>query len=266
LQFLGGLITLLIPMVLALPVFAEQVPVRDGQLVQLELRNVLTTDNVRKGDQIEFDVSEDVQVDGHVVITKGAAARGKVIAIKGAFRPKDKKAEVVFEFLTVRSVDRQDLPVRPRPLKSHKGKKDTEVHERSTIPGLMSRMVGAEKGKAYAVYINGAFTVMASDRIAAPAVALMAAGSAPSSPSPSPNEDLGLSSVEFRSSPDGADIVVNGKVVGKTPSTLRLSPGHHAIEIRMAGYYIWSRDMVVDPDSHPSVQATLIKKWWTISR
>jgi hypothetical protein len=68
------------------------------------------------------------------------------------------------------------------------------------------------------------------------------------------------SSVEFGSTPDGADIVIDGNLVGNTPSTLRLTPGHHAIEIRMAGYRTWSRMMVVDPESHPSVRALLIKQ------
>ena len=68
------------------------------------------------------------------------------------------------------------------------------------------------------------------------------------------------SSVEFDSTPDGADIAIDGNLVGNTPSTLRLIPGHHSIEIRMAGYRTWSRIMVVDPESHPSVRAILVKQ------
>jgi hypothetical protein len=54
--------------------------------------------------------------------------------------------------------------------------------------------------------------------------------------------------------------VIDGNVVGNTTSTLRLMPGHHSIEIRLAGYRTWSRVMVVDPESHQSVRATLIKQ------
>jgi hypothetical protein len=247
------------------------VPVRDGQTVSLKLRNVITTDNVRKGDTIEFEVSEEVLVNGHVVIAKGATAQGKVVDVKGAFKPRANDAEVVFAFLTVRAADKQELPLRAQPEKPRRGNsKDSEIHERSPIPGQISRVVGADKGKEYQAYVDGSFTINASDAIAAaPATPAAAPPSAPGAapPAPAPPSSLAAtdvavapSSVEFGSTPDGADIVIDGNLVGNTPSTLRLTPGHHAIEIRMAGYRTWSRIMVVDPESHPSVRATLIKQ------
>jgi len=62
---------------LATPASASQVRVMQGQMVRLKLDNVLTTENVAKGDAIEFDVAEDVMVATHVVIQKGAPARGE---------------------------------------------------------------------------------------------------------------------------------------------------------------------------------------------
>src|ERR1035438_8597876 len=59
---IGGFAALILLSLLALPGFAARVPLRDGQTVSLKLRNVLTTDNVRKGEAIEFEVSEDVLV------------------------------------------------------------------------------------------------------------------------------------------------------------------------------------------------------------
>jgi len=259
---------------LALPGFAARVPVRDGQSVSLKLRNILTTDNVRKNDVIEFEVTEDVLVNGHVVIAKGATSRGKIVDVKGAFKPRAKDAEVIFQFLTVRAADGQDLPLRREPEKTRKGK-GLEVHERSPIPGQIMRVVGADKGKEYQAYVDGSFSINTSDVIAvaptaapaaaAPAqpsapVAAPAAPPAPASPLAATDVAVASSSVEFDSTPDGAGIVIDGNLVGNTPSTLRLTPGHHAIEIRMAGYRTWSRMMVVDPESHPSVRATLIKQ------
>jgi hypothetical protein len=272
--FIGRFAALVLLSLLALPGFATKVPVRDGQSVSLKLRNILTTDNVRKNDVIEFEVTEDVLVNGHVVIAKGATARGKIIDVKGAYKPQYKDAEVVFQFLTVSAVDKQELPLRRQPEKPHKGgnSKDNEVHEKSAIAGQIMRVVGADKGKGYEVYVNGSFTVETSNVIAvapaaAPAVAQPSAPVAAPVASPAPAlpvvaTDVAAesSSVEFDSTPDGADIVIDGNVVGNTPSTLRLTPGHHAIEVRMAGYRTWSRTMVVDPASHPSVRATLIKQ------
>jgi len=257
----------------AAPGYAASVPVRDGQSVSLKLRSILTTDNVRRGDEIEFEVGEDVVVNGHVVIAKGATARGKVLEVKGAFRPRANDAEVIFQFLTVRAVDKQELPLRVR-LEKTKKSKDQEIHETSPIPGQISRVVGADKGKEYDVYIDGAFTIKASDAIAAapassasPAAvqpgappAAPGASAAPVPPIASTDMSMAPSSVAFNSTPDGAEIVIDGTSVGNTPSTLRLTPGHHSIEIRMAGYRTWSRIMVVDPESHPSVRATLVKQ------
>ncbi len=270
LHFILPLITLSFICFLALPGFASKVPVRDGLEVKLKLRNVLTTDNVRKGDEIEFDVAEDVMINGHVVIAKGAAAHGKVLDVKGAFNPRATNAEVVFQFLTVSSVDHQDLPLRPLVDRTKKGH-DDEIHEKSPIPGQIARVVGADKGKEYEVYVDGSFSVEASDAmVMTPAVSApnsaapsgVAAPVAAATPAPLAAADMAgaPSSVEFGSTPDGADIVIDGNVVGNTPSILRLTPGHHSIEIRMAGYRTWSRIMVVDPESHPSVRAILIKQ------
>jgi hypothetical protein len=270
-HFTGWGAALILLSCVALPVFGARVPVRDGQTVSLKLRNVLTTDNCRKNDTIAFEVAEDVVVNGHVVITKGAPAEGKVTDVKGAFKPRDKGAEVVFRFLTVRAADRQDLPLRMQPGNTRKGK-ETEVHERAVIPGQITRVVGADKGKEYDVYIDGSFTVNTSDAIlvapevspAASAVpqpsAPVAVPMAPAAPStPLAATDMAAtSSVEFDSTPDGADIVIDGNLLGNTHSTLHLTPGRHDIEIRMAGYRPWSQRMVVDPESHQSVRVTLI--------
>lgn len=271
--FIGWFAALVLLSLLASPGFAARVPLRDGQSVSLKLLNILTTDNVRKGDPVEFEVAADVLINGHVVIARGATAHGRVVEVKGAFKPRAKDAEVIFQFLTVRAADGHELPLRSRANKAKKGK-DEDVHETAPIPGQISRVVGADKGKEYEAYVDGSFTVVASDTIAtAPSTPVVAQPSAPvatpSAPatpappvSPMAATDMGVtpSSVEFSSTPDGAEIVIDGNMVGNTPSTLRLTPGHHSIDIRMAGYRTWSRIMVVDPESHPSVRATLVKQ------
>jgi hypothetical protein len=272
----GQVAALVVLCLVALPTLAVQVRIRDGQQVRLKLRNILTTDNVQKGDQIEFDVVEDILVNGHVVIAKGSAAHGKVVEVKGAGKPKAKDAEVVFEFTTVRAVDNQEIPLRIVPTKSRKSKSsENEVSERAPIPGYPSRLIGAEKGKDYVVFTDAPATINASETIVAapvtpaaahpaqPTTAEPAGGNPAAAPTTGPTPAITApepASVEFSSTPDGADIIIDGTFVGNTPSTLRVVPGHHSIEIRMAGYRSWTRTMVVDPESHPSVRATLMKE------
>jgi serine protease Do len=67
----------------------------------------------------------------------------------------------------------------------------------------------------------------------------------------------GYGSVSVSSDPAGADIYLDGKFVGDTPSTLRLSAGAHKIQIQAAKTKSWERDLDVLKDSEITVHATL---------
>jgi hypothetical protein len=65
------------------------------------------------------------------------------------------------------------------------------------------------------------------------------------------------STVVVKSSPDGADIRVDGKYVGSTPSTLRLAPGDHSVVIEKPGYRQWQRTMSLSAGGIITVDAQL---------
>ena len=246
------------------PLAGAQVRVRDGQMVRLKLHNLLTTENVEKGDLIEFDVAEDVVVAERVVIAKGAQARGRVIRVKGAGKKKAKDACVTFQFMSVRAVDNQEIPIRATANKPKKKgeSRENEVDAREIIPGQVGRVIGADKGTEYAAYTSAAFVnapETASVPAATPAGPASAqpqtqAGPAPAIPEQEP------AAIDFTSEPAGADINIDGSFKGTTPSSLRVPAGRHAIEIRLAGYRVWTRAMVVDPGSHPTIRVTLEKQ------
>jgi len=71
------------------------------------------------------------------------------------------------------------------------------------------------------------------------------------------NPDAGQGTVHITSEPDGAEISVDGKFVGTTPSTLRLSAGSHDVELKTAGRQPWRRTLDVLKDSEVSLKATL---------
>ncbi|MGH7836485.1 MAG: PEGA domain-containing protein [Candidatus Binataceae bacterium] len=52
-------------------------------------------------------------------------------------------------------------------------------------------------------------------------------------------------SVEIGSDPPGADIYVDGKFVGETPSTLHLAAGMHHLEVKSNARKPWERDLEV---------------------
>jgi len=47
------------------------------------------------------------------------------------------------------------------------------------------------------------------------------------------------------SSPDGADIEIDGAFAGNTPSTVDLAPGEHTVSIKKSGYRTWERKLNV---------------------
>jgi hypothetical protein len=69
-----------------------------------------------------------------------------------------------------------------------------------------------------------------------------------------------LSSVEVKSTPDGADITVDDKYMGSTPSTLKLAAGDHKIKLGKAGFKTWERTLTVGEGSSATVNATLEKE------
>jgi len=261
---------------LSTPAPASQVRVIQGQMVRLKLHNVMTTENVVKGDPIDFDVAEDVVVATHMVIQKGAPARGKVVDVKGAGKRNAKDASVTFQFVNVRSVDSQDVSLRARPDRNKKGgSKENEVVANDPLPGYAQRVIGAEKGKEYAAYVDVSATVNVPDTQPAPPP-ITPVPSTPANPQgvtpPTPTGGLPPvatpsmavpeepASVNFNSDPPGADILIDGALVGNTPSTLHVDAGHHVIQLRIGGYRSWTRNMVVEPGSSPSIRATLEKQ------
>ena len=250
---------------------AAQVRVPDGTLVRLKLHADITTENVVKGDRVEFDVAENVMLSNRVVIPKGAVARGVVTNVKGAGKKKAKDAAVTFRFVAVRAADNQEIPLRVMPTKSRKGEaSESEMEINTPIPGLRERMIGAEAGKDFAAYTDTdalinvpevpSTSAAASGATAPGGQPAAAPGSAAQPAIPAvvlPPEEA---YVDFNSNPMGADIVINGTSRGNTPLRLQVPPGRHVIEIRLAGYRTWTRNMVVDSGSKPSVRATLEKE------
>jgi hypothetical protein len=63
--------------------------------------------------------------------------------------------------------------------------------------------------------------------------------------------------VAIASEPAGADIYVDGRFVGQTPSTIRLGSGSHHIEVKSRNKQIWQRDLDVSKGSQLTLHAVL---------
>jgi len=58
-------------------------------------------------------------------------------------------------------------------------------------------------------------------------------------------EPVPVATLEFWSSPSGADVFVDGALVGKTPSSFTVSPGEHTITMHKQNFGAWQRKMQI---------------------
>jgi serine protease Do len=74
----------------------------------------------------------------------------------------------------------------------------------------------------------------------------------------SANAATGTGTLDISSDPPGAEIYIDGKFVGQTPSSIELSSGSHVIELKHDGSHDWQRDLDVLSGSkvtlHPALQ------------
>lgn len=64
----------------------------------------------------------------------------------------------------------------------------------------------------------------------------------------------------FTSTPSGAEITLDGKYMGSTPSEIPVSTGTHAVVFSLAGFTQWKRDLTVVSGSELTVSAILQKE------
>jgi len=74
-----------------------------------------------------------------------------------------------------------------------------------------------------------------------------------------PEADAAIGTVSLTTTPDGAEVYVDGQFYGNSPATLKLKPGKHTIGVKLSGYKDWSREMSTDSGSESHLTATLEK-------
>jgi PEGA domain len=131
---------------------------------------------------------------------------------------------------------------------------------------------GKERKQLYARVDAGG---KAGPPAAAAAVAAqpVAASAAPRQSSPAPAPAPSVGSVQavapekaekvkcnFSSTPPGAEITLDGKYVGSTPSEIELATGTHVVVFSIPGFTQWKRELTVLSGSELTVSASLQKE------
>jgi len=62
--------------------------------------------------------------------------------------------------------------------------------------------------------------------------------------------------IDIASTPPGADIEIDGKFVGSTPSSVNVAPGDHDVVVKKSGFAVWDRKVTVS-SGHVNINAEL---------
>jgi hypothetical protein len=254
----------------------------DGTAVTLRLGRSLSSADVRAGDKVDFEVAEEVSVNRIVVIPKDSPASGTVItAHKKRRMGRAGKLDVTIDSVQLADGEKATL----RAVKESQGGSHTGIMAGGMVATSLivwpaapvfllmhGKDVTLPKGTEVTAYISGDVKLDPVKFQPAPLVPAAPPVPAtqevpPSSPAATPNtgptdttavspEQGAAAELEVSSTPDGADIEVDGNFVGSTPSTVGVAPGLHQLSVKKAGFKPWERKLTVS-SGHIKIDATL---------
>lgn len=220
---------------------------QDGTAVKLRLAENLTSATAKAGQQVSFEVLEEVDVQGVPVIAKGAQALATVTTAEPK-KSMGRGGKLDVNVDSVRLIDGQKAALSAT--KNAKG----GGHTGAMAAGMVGTALVFFPAAPLLLFIHGKdITIPKGTEVTAFVAGDMkldmtkfAAGGMAGDASPSATPAASTSaSLTVDSSITGADIEVDGSFVGSTPSTISVQPGQHTITVKKKGYADWSRTMNV---------------------
>ena len=218
----------------------------DGTAVKLRLSENISSETSKTGDQVPFEVIDEVLVQGIVVIPKGAQALATVTDAQPKRRMgRGGKLDVNVDSVRLSDGEKAQL----RAVKDGKGGGHVGAMTGAMVATAIvffpaaplflfmhGKSVEIPQGTEVTAFVQGDMRLDMSKfapATGAPAVA--------ATPATAP----AAASLTVESSVTGADIEVDGAFVGSTPSTVSVTTGQHTITVKKKGYTDWSRTMNV---------------------
>lgn len=239
----------------------------DATPVRLRINRTISSADAHVGDTVDFEVLEDVSVNGTLVIPKGGLAFATVTEAQPKRRmARGGKLDINIDYVNLVSGEKAAL----RAVKDLKG----GGHTGGMVGGMVAtslvffpaapfflfmhgKDISIPKGTEITAYVNGDMKLdLAKFQPGAPnppepsATPAAAAAGAPAA-------QTGKLSVA--SLPDGADIEIDGNFVGNTPSDFQVAEGEHTITVKKTGFKDWERKLKVGAGSNVHLNAELEK-------
>jgi hypothetical protein len=226
----------------------------DGTPVKLRTNRTVSSADAHVNDTLDFEVLEEVKVHDVIVIPRGGIAWGTITEAQPK-RRMGREGKLNINIDDVKLTSGEKIPLRAvKEAKGggHQGAMTGAIVATAIVffpaAPLFLLMHGKDitipKGTDITAYINGD-------------VPLDAAKFTPTEVPAAPGVESTLTSIDVKSLPDGAEITVDDKFVGNTPSTLRLVAGDHKVKLEKPGFKPWERTLTVISGGTANVNATL---------
>lgn len=235
----------------------------EGTPVRLRLNRTVSSADAHVGDTLDFEVLDDITVNGTLVIPKGGLAFATVTDAQAKRRmARGGKLDINIDYVKLVSGDKAAL----RAVKDVKG----GGHTGGMVGGMVvtslvffpaapfflfmhGKDISIPKGTEITAYINGDMKLdLARFQPIVPMSQEAAEATVKGASSLSAKLQLG-------SDPPGADIEVDGNFVGNTPSDVRVTEGEHTVAVKKAGFSNWERKLKVTAGSSVHLNAELQK-------
>ena len=222
--------------------------------VKLRFNRTVSSADAHAGDTVDFEVLQDISVNGTPVISKGSFAFGTVTEAQPKRRmARGGKLEINIDYVKLVSSEKAAL----RAVKGGKGGGHTGYMTAGIVgAGILffpaapfflfmhGKDITLPKGTEFTAYVNGDIKL----------------DIAKFQPAAAPPKDLSASRHDqSASSPPGADIEVDGSFVGSTPSEVQVAEGDHTVVVKKSGFKNWERKLKSSSGSSVSLNAEMEK-------
>jgi len=218
----------------------------DGTPVKLRLSETISSADAKVGQEIPFEVVEDVSVDQVVVLPKGSTA---IATVTEADHKKSMgragKLNIAISYARLKDQEKLALrAVKDSKGGGHVGAMTGAIVATSIIFFPAAPLFLFVHGKDISLPQGTEITAFVEGDMHLDMNRFGAAPMAPIAPPPA-TETPAQASISIDSTPAGADIEIDGAFVGNTPSTISVVPGSHQIAVKKKGFADWARTLNV---------------------
>lgn len=217
---------------------------QNGTAVKMRLTENLTSATAKVGQQVSFEVLDEVDLLGVPVIAKGAQALATVTTAETK-KSMGRGGKLDVNIDSVRLLDGENAALSATQNAKGGG------HTGAMTAGIVGTAIVFFPAAPLLLFIHGKdITIPKGTEVTAFIAGDMKLDMAKFAPVPAPGTVVApvsgeTSGLTIDASVANCDIEVDGSFVGSTPSTLNLAPGKHDIVVKKAGYKDWARSMNV---------------------